>query len=235
MLLEAESIVAGYGHLQVLHGVTLGVAEGQICSLVGSNGAGKTTLMRVVSGLVTPLAGRVRFAGEDVTAMAAHRRVELGIAHVPEGRWIFRDMTVDENLRIGAFRRGRARSARGIERVYAFFPRLKERRRQIAGTMSGGEQQMAAIGRALMSEPRLLILDEPSLGLAPIVVQAALDAVRAVRDEGVSVLIVEQNVNMVLPMSDHAYVMENGVVSIQGSGKQLMGDPAVARAYLGGG
>lgn len=233
MLLEVDRVYAGYGRLDVLHGVSLGVEPGQLCSLVGSNGAGKTTLVSVISGLVPTTSGSIRFDGDEIRAVAPHKRVDLGIAHVPEGRWIFKDMTVEENLRIGGFRRKRSEIAREIERVFTMFPRLLERRGQRAGTMSGGEQQMTAIGRALMSAPRLLILDEPSLGLAPIIVRATLEAIRTICAEGISVLLVEQNVNDVLPISDKAFVIENGEIVIRGSGRELMNNQVVKNSYLG--
>lgn len=233
--LELEGIQAGYGDFQALFGVSLRVNPGEAVGVVGPNGAGKTTLLRVISGLIRPRAGRIAFAGQDLAAVPPHALPGLGIAHVPENRRLFPHLTVEENLRVGAF----TKSARGHfearrERVFELFPRMKQRRHQLAGTMSGGEQQMCAIGRALMSGPRILLLDEPSAGLAPIVVQQVFDLVRRIRQEGLTVLIVEQNVAQVLRTVDRAYVLETGRVAAEGSSAALAADPAIRRSYLGG-
>jgi len=233
--LDLSGIHAGYGDFQALFGVGLRVEPGEAVGVVGPNGAGKTTLLRVISGLIRPRAGTLRFGGEDIAARPAHELPGLGIAHVPENRRLFPNLTVEENLRVGAY----AKAARGHfaerrDRVYAMFPRMKERRHQPAGTMSGGEQQMCAIGRALMSGPRILLLDEPSAGLAPLVVKQVFDLVRRIREEGLTVLIVEQNVAQVLRVVDRAYVLETGRVSAEGAAADLAADPAIRRSYLGG-
>jgi branched-chain amino acid transport system ATP-binding protein len=233
--LMLEGIQAGYGDFQALFGVSLQVAPGEAVGVVGPNGAGKTTLLRVISGLLRPRAGRLTFGGQDLTTVPAHALPGLGIAHVPENRRLFPHLTVEENLRVGAFTQSaRAHFAERRDRVFDLFPRMKQRRHQLAGTMSGGEQQMCAIGRALMSGPCILLLDEPSAGLAPIVVQQVFDLVRRIRQEGLSVLIVEQNVAQVLRVVDRAYVLETGRVAAQGAAAELAADPAIRRSYLGG-
>lgn len=233
--LELSGVHAGYGDFQALFGVDLRVEPGEAVGVVGPNGAGKTTLLRVISGLIRPSAGALRFGEHDLAAVPAHELPALGIAHVPENRRLFPQLTVEENLRVGAYAKAaRVRFAERRDHVYAMFPRLRERRHQLAGTMSGGEQQMCAIGRALMSGPRILLLDEPSAGLAPIVVQQVFDLVRRIREEGLTVLIVEQNVAQVLRVVDRAYVLETGLVSAQGAAAELAADPAIRRSYLGG-
>jgi branched-chain amino acid transport system ATP-binding protein len=233
--LELSGVHAGYGDFQALFGVGLRVEPGEAVGVVGPNGAGKTTLLRVISGLIRPSAGALRFGEHDLAAVPAHELPALGIAHVPENRRLFPQLTVEENLRVGAYAKAaRVRFAERRDHVYAMFPRLRERRHQLAGTMSGGEQQMCAIGRALMSGPRILLLDEPSAGLAPIVVQQVFDLVRRIREEGLTVLIVEQNVAQVLRVVDRAYVLETGLVSAQGAAAELAADPAIRRSYLGG-
>ena len=233
--LELSGVHAGYGDFQALFGVGLRVEPGEAVGVVGPNGAGKTTLLRVISGLIRPRAGTLRFGGQDLAALPAHELPALGIAHVPENRRLFPHLTVEENLRVGAYAKAaRARFAERRDRVYAMFPRLKERRHQLAGTMSGGEQQMCAIGRALMSGPRILLLDEPSAGLAPLVVKQVFDLVERIRAEGLTVLIVEQNVAQVLRVVDRAYVLETGRVSAEGAAADLAADPAIRRSYLGG-
>jgi branched-chain amino acid transport system ATP-binding protein len=233
--LELSGIHAGYGDFQALFGVGLRVEPGEAVGVVGPNGAGKTTLLRVISGLIRPRAGVLRFGGRDLAALPAHELPGLGIAHVPENRRLFPNLTVEENLRVGAYSKAaRARFAERRDHVYAMFPRMKERRHQLAGTMSGGEQQMCAIGRALMSGPRILLLDEPSAGLAPLVVQQVFDLVARIRGEGLTVLIVEQNVAQVLRVVDRAYVLETGRVSAEGAAADLAADPAIRRSYLGG-
>lgn len=233
--LELENVQAGYGDFQALFGVSLRVAPGEAVGVVGPNGAGKTTLLRVISGLIRPRQGRIAFGGQDLTAVPAHALPGLGIAHVPENRRLFPHLTVEENLRVGAFTKAaRAHFEARRERVFELFPRMKQRRHQLAGTLSGGEQQMCAIGRALMSGPRILLLDEPSAGLAPIVVQQVFDLVRRIRQEGLTVLIVEQNVSHVLRTVDRAYVLETGRVAAEGRAADLAADPAIRRSYLGG-
>jgi len=233
-LLQLASVDAGYGDFQALFGVTLEVKAGEAVAVIGPNGAGKTTLMRVISGLIRPTAGMIALEGADLLRTPAHRIPELGIAHVPENRRLFAAMTVEDNLRMGAFiRSARAKFAERLAFVYELFPRLRERRRQVAGTLSGGEQQMCAIGRALMSEPKLLLLDEPSAGLAPVIVQQVFALVERIRAGGLTVLIVEQNVRAVLHIVDRAYLLEAGGVRSCGSAAELLNDEAIATAYLG--
>jgi branched-chain amino acid transport system ATP-binding protein len=234
-LLEVDDLHAQYGWTRVLHGVRFAVDEGGIATILGANGAGKTTTLRAVCGMVKTTGGTVRFAGRRIDGTATESLVRLGIAHVPEGRGTFVGLTVEENLRLGAYARGdRASLAGDYERVYQYFPVLRERRRQQAGTLSGGEQQMLAIARALMLRPRLLLLDEPSLGLAPLVVREIFRIVRAVnREERVSVLLVEQNATQALALADHAYLLETGRVVMDGPPAILTRDDAVRRSYLG--
>ncbi len=233
-MLEVRGLDAAYGELRALEGVSVRIGPGEIVALVGSNGAGKTTLLRVIAGLTRPRAGRVLWRDEDLGGLPPHTVVERGVAMVPEGRRLFGHMTVEENLGLGAFAH-RAREGRGasLARVYEIFPRLRERRRQRAGALSGGEQQMVAIGRALMSRPALLMLDEPSLGLAPRIVEAMLEVLRAIHGAGVAVFLVEQNVHAALGLADRGYVLEHGRVVGEGSGRALLADPEVRRAYLG--
>jgi branched-chain amino acid transport system ATP-binding protein len=232
-MLRVEGIRAGYGRVDVLHGIDLEVPPGRIVSLVGANGAGKTTLLRCISGVHPAAAGRVAFDGADVSRLSAARRVRLGLSQVPEGRLVFAPMSVQENLELGAYTQP-ASSVRGrMDEVFALFPALAERRALQAGALSGGEQQMLAIGRALMCKPRLLLLDEPSLGLAPIVVQFIFERLRALNRAGLSVLVVEQNASLALAMADTGYLMETGRVVARGSGRELLADPAVQAAYLG--
>jgi branched-chain amino acid transport system ATP-binding protein len=233
--LELSGVHAGYGDFQALFGVDLRVEPGEAVGVVGPNGAGKTTLLRVISGLIRARAGTLRFGGADLAAVPAHDLPVLGIAHVPENRRLFPQLTVEENLKVGAYiKSARARFQERRDHVFELFPRLKQRRHQLAGTMSGGEQQMCAIGRALMSGPRILLLDEPSAGLAPLVVQQVFDLVRRIRQEGLTVLIVEQNVAQVLRVVDRAYVLETGRVAAEGASAALAADPAIRRSYLGG-
>ncbi len=233
-LLEADKVEAQYGWIKVLHGVRFAVEAGGITTILGANGAGKTTTLRAVCGMVKT-SGEIRFDGRRIDGRATEDIVRLGIAHTPEGRGTFVNLTVEENLRLGAYsRRDRARLAEDFARVYGHFPILADRRRQVAGTLSGGEQQMLAIARALMSRPRLLLLDEPSLGLAPRLVQNIFDIVRAInRDEGVSVLLVEQNAALALQLADHAYLLETGRVVLSGPSDVLQKDEAIRRSYLG--
>ncbi|MDN3564673.1 ABC transporter ATP-binding protein [Paeniroseomonas aquatica] len=233
--LELNGVHAGYGDFAALFGVGLHVDPGEAVGVVGPNGAGKTTLLRVISGLIRPTAGSLRFDGHDLTTTPAHALPALGIAHVPENRRLFPHLTVEENLKVGAFSpAARPHFIARRDHVYELFPKMKARRHQLAGTMSGGEQQMCAIGRALMCGPRILLLDEPSAGLAPLVVQQVFDLVRRIRQEGLTVLIVEQNVAQVLRVVDRAYVLETGRVAAEGRSAELAADPAIRRSYLGG-
>jgi len=233
-MLEVSELVAGYGDVAVLTGVSLSVGPNEVVSLVGANGAGKTTMLRAISALLRKRGGRVRFEGEDITNLAPHEIVNRGIAHVPEGRQLFSNMTIEQNLHMGANQTGAAsRMTQTLEQVYALFPRLKERRQQRAGTLSGGEQQMLAIGRGLMLCPKLLILDEPSMGLAPMLVGSILDTVTAVSRAGVAVLLVEQNVKQSLKRSERGYVIENGRIVLEGRAEDLLEDPRTQRAFLG--
>ncbi|HYD07314.1 MAG TPA: ABC transporter ATP-binding protein [Reyranella sp.] len=233
-MLELRSVDAGYGSFQALFGVSLDVKAGEAVGVIGPNGAGKTTLMRVISGLIRPRGGSITMQGASVLATAPHRIVSLGIAHVPENRRLFPRLTVEENLKMGAFMpEARARHDERLEFVFGLFPRLKERRHQIAGTMSGGEQQMCAIGRALMSDPKLLLLDEPSAGLAPVVVQQIFELVRRIRERGLTVLIVEQNVQQVLKVVDRAYLLEAGTIRHSGTAAEMLDSDTIKQAYLG--
>ncbi|WP_118133004.1 ABC transporter ATP-binding protein [Oceanicella sp. SM1341] len=233
-LLEIAGLDAGYGEVGVLHAVSLSVPEGGITAVIGSNGAGKTTLMRAASGLVAPRAGSIRFAGSEVGALPAHRRVELGLALVPEGRMVFPELTVHETLTIGGYaRRARAGAAARIDEMYALFPRLAERRHAQGGALSGGEQQMLALARGLMSRPRLLLLDEPSLGLSPVMAEEVMDAVLRIREAGTTICLVEQNVYSALAVADRAYVMEEGRVVKSGTGAALLTDDSIRESYLG--
>jgi branched-chain amino acid transport system ATP-binding protein len=233
-MLTLTNINAGYGSFQALFDISLEVNAGEAVAVIGPNGAGKTTLMRVISGLIRPLRGSMRMEGTDLGATPSHRIVELGIAHVPENRRLFPRMTVEDNLRIGGFiPAARPKFRDRLDFVYALFPRLSERRRQLAGTMSGGEQQMCAIGRALMSDPRLLLLDEPSAGLAPVIVQQVFGLVERIRSSGLTVLIVEQNVRQVLRVVDRAYLLEAGTLRASGSAGDLLQSATIREAYLG--
>ncbi len=233
-LLSLEAISAGYGQVRILRGLDIAVGAGGVTALIGGNGAGKTTIMRLIAGALPAQAGRLRFAGEDITAWPAHRRVDAGLALVPEGRLVFPSMTVEENLRLGAIcHRARPATRQRREEIYELFPRLRERRDQAAGTMSGGEQQMLAIGRGLMSDPRLLLLDEPTLGLAPAIAKDVFAIVEDLRRRGLTVLIAEQDVRRTLSLADTAYVVENGHVVLSGAGDALIRDERVREAYLG--
>jgi branched-chain amino acid transport system ATP-binding protein len=233
-MLALKSVGAGYGAFQALFDISLDVGHGEAVAVIGPNGAGKTTLMRVISGLIRPTAGSISFEAADVVATPAHRIVELGIAHVPENRRLFARMTVEDNLRMGAFMpAARSKFRQRLDFVFALFPRLRERRNQFAGTMSGGEQQMCAIGRALMSEPKLLLLDEPSAGLAPVVVQQVFELVKRIRAGGLTVLIVEQNVQQVLKVVDRAYLLEAGSIRAAGTSAELLDSKSIREAYLG--
>lgn len=232
-MLQIENLHAGYSDFEVLHGIDLEVSEGEIVALIGANGAGKTTTLRAISGLIEVSEGSITFEDNNITSLRSSQIVAEGVVQVPEGRKLFTDMSVTENLRLGAYRRGRAEMDETLEEVFELFPRLSERADQSAGTLSGGEQQMVAIGRALMTKPRFLMLDEPSLGLAPKLVSDIFDVIRGIGERGVTVMLVEQNAVHALQLSDHGYVLENGRVVLHGTGKELLGDDRVRTAYLG--
>jgi branched-chain amino acid transport system ATP-binding protein len=233
-VLSLAAVSAGYGSFQALFDVSLEVPQGEAVGVIGPNGAGKTTLMRVISGLLPLRSGAMTFEGRPVGGLPAHHMVREGIAHVPENRRLFPRLSVEDNLRIGAYiPQARARFAVELDRVYALFPRLKDRREQLAGTLSGGEQQMCAIGRALMSRPKLLLMDEPSAGLAPLVVQQVFELVQRIRAEGLTVLIVEQNVPQVLEVVDRAYLLEVGSIKLKGTSAELRGNDFIRRSYMG--
>ncbi len=233
MLLEVSDVVAGYGAFQILHGLSLHVAAGEVVALLGANGVGKTTLNRTLSGLLRARSGQVRFDGQDITAADAADIVKAGLIHVPEGRKIFPTLSVRENLQLGSYLRGRADRARSLDYVLQTFPRLRERLAQRVGLMSGGEQQMVAIGRGLMGQPKLLILDEPSLGLSPLLTDELFALIRRLHADGLSILLVEQNVLQSLGVASRAYVMENGRVAVSGEAATLIEDPKLKAAYLG--
>ena len=232
-LLKVQGLKSGYGAVEVLRGVDLQVMPGETVALLGSNGAGKTTLNLTLSGLVAMRAGQVQFDGQDITGLHSREVVSHGLIHVPEGRKVFPNLSVHENLELGAFTRGRERRAQNLDKVYDTFPRLKERVTQLAGTLSGGEQQMLAIGRGLMAEPRLLILDEPSLGLSPLLVEEMFTLIAQLRSTGLAVLLVEQNVGQSLDIADRAYVMENGMIRFTGTPADLLASDTLRQAYLG--
>ena len=233
MMLELQDLQVSYGGIRALKGVSIQVNEGEIVSLIGANGAGKSTTLRAISGLERAQSGKILYNGEDITGKPSKYMVQNGLVLVPEGRLIFPDMTVLENLKIGAYLRNDRDVEADIQRMYALFPRLKERAWQMAGTLSGGEQQMLAVGRALMSKPKLLMMDEPSLGLAPLVVKDIFSIIRTIRDSGVTVLLIEQNANAALKVADRGYVLETGRITLEGSGRELLSNPAVRAAYLG--
>ena len=234
-LLEVEDIAVHYGRIQAIEGITLSVEEGEVVSLIGANGAGKTTTMRAIAGLLSLSHGSVKFAGDDIGRLKGHERVARGISLVPEGRGIFPAMTVMENLDMGAYARDRKSNiAEDRERVFDLFPRLLERKDQSGGTLSGGEQQMLAIGRALMARPTLLLLDEPSMGLAPMFIRQIFTIIGQVREQGTTVLLVEQNANQALNLADRAYVLETGQITKSGTGQELLADASIREAYLGG-
>ena len=232
-MLEIRNVHAGYGHMKVLHGIDLNIASGEIVALLGSNGAGKSTLNNNISGIYAPTEGQILFENTDIAGLGSESVVDLGIIQVPEGRRIFPNMTVRENLELGAYRRGRERRARNLERVVGVFPRLRERIGQLSGTLSGGEQQMLAIGRGMMAEPRLLILDETSLGLSPLLVEEMFALVQVLNKEGLAIFLVEQNVMQSLEIANRAYVMENGKVVLSGAAADLIDDPNLRKTYLG--
>jgi branched-chain amino acid transport system ATP-binding protein len=234
-ILQLHDVHTYYGHIHALKGIALEVDEGEIVTLLGANGAGKSTTLRAISGLVRPRRGEIKIAGRSVVGLPAHQIVYLGVSHAPEGRKIFSALSVNENLNMGAYSLGRAKSA--IEahrrRVFKLFPRLEERKNQLAGTLSGGEQQMLAIGRALMSAPKILLLDEPSLGLAPLLVKAIFDTVREINQAGMTILLVEQNARAALKLANKGYVLETGRIALSGQASQLLADERVRKAYLG--
>ena len=232
-ILEVHDLYAGYDSLEVLHGVDLAIDAGQIVALLGSNGAGKSTLNNALSGIIRPRTGSIRFDGEDIVGMSPERIVERGLIQVPEGRRIFPNMSVLENLQMGGYRRGRAQRTRNLAGVTEVFPRLAERFDQLAGTLSGGEQQMLAIGRGMMSDPRLLILDEPSLGLSPLLVEEMFTLIDQLNEQGLAILLVEQNVFQSLAIAHYAYVLENGLVSLQGASANLLSNAELRKSYLG--
>ena len=233
-ILKVENINVYYGAIHAIKGVSFHVDEGEIVTLIGANGAGKSTTLQTISGLLRSRTGSIEFCGENISKLPPHKIVEKGLAQVPEGRRIFLQMSVQENLDMGAYTQSGAGVGENIERVFEQFPRLKERRRQIAGTLSGGEQQMLAMGRALMSRPKLLMLDEPSMGLAPILVEQIFEIIQSLHKSGTTILLVEQNAQMALSVADRAYVMETGAISLSGTGRELAESDQVKKAYLGG-
>lgn len=235
-LLELRNVHISYRNVEAVHGISVDVGQGEIVTLLGANGAGKTTTLKAISGLLRPRSGSICMDGRDISQLPAHEIVNLGISHVPEGRHVFPTLTVEENLKLGAYknRHDHALVADGISKAYRLFPRLEERRAQLAGTLSGGEQQMLAIARGLMSGPRILLLDEPSLGLAPKLVQEIFRVIREINSDGVSILLVEQNARMALRISDRAYVLETGRITLSGPAEELSQDARVQLAYLGG-
>ena len=233
-MLKVDDINVYYGAIHAIKGISLEVHEGEIVTLIGANGAGKSTVLKTISGLLRTKTGGIHFLGENITSTAPHKIVERGLAHVPEGRRIFLQMTVQENLEMGAYTCPASGIEADLEKVYDQFPRLLERRKQIAGTLSGGEQQMLAIGRALMSKPKLLMLDEPSMGLAPILVEHIFSIIQEMNKAGTTILLVEQNAQMALSIADRAYVLETGLISISGTGQELSESDEIRKAYLGG-
>ena len=234
-MLKLDSVKVAYGAIQAVKGVSLEVRKGEVVTIIGANGAGKSTLLKSICGLEPVAEGRIHFDGQDLTHVKAHERVGLGVAMSPEGRGVFADQTVRENLLLGAYsrRKDTAATAAAVEREFTRFPRLRERQDQLSGTLSGGEQQMLAISRALMSEPRLLLLDEPSLGLAPLIIKDIFNAIRQLRESGLTILLVEQMAKQALGVADRAYVLETGHITLEGTGSDLLDDPKVKAAYLG--
>ncbi|MGW7515632.1 ABC transporter ATP-binding protein [Streptomyces sp. NPDC054796] len=233
-LLEVEDLRVAYGKIEAVKGISFNVEAGQVVTLIGTNGAGKTTTLRTLSGLLKPLAGKIVFNGEPLNGVGAHKIVAMGLAHSPEGRRIFPRLTIEENLQLGAFlRKDTPGIQQDINRAYELFPILGERRRQAAGTLSGGEQQMLAMGRALMSRPKLLMLDEPSMGLSPIMMQKIMETISELKSQGTTILLVEQNAQAALSLADHGHVMEIGTIALSGTGQELLHDESVRKAYLG--
>lgn len=233
-MLKVENLSVSYGVIAAVKGVSFEVGQGEIVALIGANGAGKTTILQTITGLIAPRGGSIHFDGADLLKTPAHKIVSLGMAHVPEGRRIFQELSVLENLRLGAFtRKDKKEIEDSLEMVYARFPRLKERRTQIAGTLSGGEQQMLAMGRALMSRPKIILMDEPSMGLSPLLVSEVFDIIREINSAGTTVLVVEQNARKVLSIADRAYVLETGKIVLEGNAADLLNDDSVKKAYLG--
>jgi len=232
-VLRIESLCSRYGRIEVLHGISLDVQAGEIVTLVGSNGAGKTTLLRAISGVQPVAGGVINFQGKTINTLPPHRRVMLGIAQVPEGRQVFAPLSVEDNLRLGAFTRADSDIRRDIDEMYQTFPALAEKRTETAGTLSGGQQQMLAIARALMTRPKLVLLDEPSMGLAPVLVEQIFSIIAGLKARGLTILLVEQNANAALGIADRAYVIETGRIVMSGSGRELSDDPRVRHAYLG--
>ncbi|MDF2472732.1 MAG: Phosphonate-transporting ATPase [Lachnospiraceae bacterium] len=233
-MLTIKDLNVYYGVIQAIKGISFEVNEGEVIALIGANGAGKTTILHTITGLITPKAGSIDFEGNDLVKIPAHKIVSLGMAHVPEGRRIFAELTVLENLKMGAYTRSDKKEMENtLEMIYKRFPRLKERKNQIAGTLSGGEQQMLAMGRALMSHPRIILMDEPSMGLSPLFVSEIFDIIREISESGTTVLLVEQNAKKALSIADRAYVLETGNIVLSGDAKELMNDDSVKKAYLG--
>lgn len=233
-MLEIKDIEVFYGVIQAIKGISFEVNEGEVIALIGANGAGKTTILHTITGLLSPKKGSVIFEGKDITKVPAHKIVSLGMAHVPEGRRVFAELSVYQNLKMGAYtRKDKAEIAQTLEMVYKRFPRLEERKNQLAGTLSGGEQQMLAMGRALMSHPKIIVMDEPSMGLSPILVNEIFDIIQEVSTGGTTVLLVEQNAKKALSIADRAYVLETGKIVLDGDAKELMNDDSIKKAYLG--
>lgn len=233
VMLKVENLSVNYGHIEALKNVSVDVLKGQICSIIGANGAGKSTLLKTISGLVKPLGGKIIFLGEELPKKP-YKIVKKGVIHVPEGRRTFSGLTIEDNLLVGAFSTDKKQIKEDLERQYDLFPILRERRKQFAGTLSGGEQQMLALCRGLMSHPRILLLDEPSMGLAPIIVNQIYDLIQKIKDSGITILLVEQNAKKALSICDYAYVLENGKIKLKGSGAELLASDEVRKAYLGG-
>jgi branched-chain amino acid transport system ATP-binding protein len=232
-MLEVRGLHAGYGEVEVLRGIDLDVGKGEIVALLGANGVGKSTLNNNLSGIYRPFAGQIRFMGRDIAGMGTDAIVDAGLIQVPEGRRVFPNLTVQENLELGSYRRGRAQRSSNLDRAYTIFPRLKERVAQLAGTLSGGEQQMLAIGRGLMAQPELLVLDEPSLGLSPLLVEEMFSLIQSLNRDGLSILLVEQNVVQSLAIAHRAFVLEHGVIALSGMAAELLNDPGLKASYLG--
>ena len=233
-MLEVKDLEVSYGMIQAIKGISFEVNQGEVIALIGANGAGKTTILHTVTGLLAPKAGKILFEGRDITKVPAHKIVSMGMAHVPEGRRVFAQLSVYENLKMGAYtRKDKQEIEETLEHVYQRFPRLKERRNQMAGTLSGGEQQMLAMGRALMSKPKIILMDEPSMGLSPIFVNEIFDIIREVSASGTTVLLVEQNAKKALAIADRAYVLETGKIALSGDADKLMNDDSIKKAYLG--